>query len=296
MNRLLSGLLVVAIVIGGGYWYHTANSKCPVPIAYAIGTLDERFDLSEEEARAIVSEAESIWEDKTGRNLFTYAADAEFTINFIFDDRQRTTLEEHRLREVLDRTENISSSLREEYEVLLNRYESLKQTYENRLRTYENRLATYNEEVERWNDQGGAPADVYERLSDTEESLQVESNELSSIARKLNELVDSINELGDKSNRTIRDYNNRVAEYNDRFHEEREFTQGDYQDGRINIYQFKDLDELRLVLVHELGHALSLGHVENPQSAMYYLMQDQPSDLTLSEEDLAEFRRMCGIE
>ena len=296
MNRLLAGLLIVAIVIGGGYWYHTANSKCPVPIAYSIGEVDERFGISAEEARAVISEAESIWEDKTGRNLFTYDEDAEFAINFIFDDRQRVTLEEHQLREVLDRTENISSTLREEYEVLLSRYESLKQTYENRLRTYEDKLELHNGEVERWNTQGGAPTDVYQRLSDEQKTLSAESAELSSIARRLNELVDSINELGDKSNRTIRDYNNQVAEYNDRFHEEREFTQGDYQEGRINIYQFKDLDELRLVLVHELGHALSLGHVESPQSAMYYLMQDQPIDLELSDEDLLEFRRVCGVE
>lgn len=294
MNRLLSGLLVVAIVVGAGYWYHTASSKCPAPIAYAIGAVDERFGISEEEARAVISEAESIWEDRTGRNLFTYDADAEFAINFIFDDRQKTTLEEHQLREVLDRTEDISSSLREEYEVLLNRYESLKQTYENRLRAYEVRLKAHNDEVDRWNAQGGAPEDVYERLNNERDALSTESDELSSIARKLNELVDSINELGDKSNRTIRDYNDRVAEYNDRFHHEREFTQGDYQDGRINIYQFKDVDELRLVLVHELGHALSLGHVENPQSVMYYLMKDQQSEFTLSEEDLYEFRRVCG--
>lgn len=296
MNRLLSGLLVVAIVIGAGYWYHTANSKCPAPIAYAIGDIDERFGISAEEARAVISEAESIWEDRTGRNLFTYDADAEFAINFIFDDRQETTLEEHQLREVLDQTEGISSAMREEYEVLLNRYETLKDTYENRLRTYENRLATHNGEVAHWNAQGGAPTDIYERLNEEQRTLSAESAELSSIAAKLNQLVDAINELGDKSNRTIRDYNNRVADYNDRFREEREFTQGDYQDGRINIYQFKDLTELRLVLVHELGHALSLDHVENPQSAMYYLMQDQSPDLTLSDEDLLEFRRVCGVQ
>ncbi len=296
MNRLLSGLLVVAIVIGGGYWYHTANSKCPAPIAYAIGGIDERFGISAEEAKAVISEAESIWEDRTGRNLFTYDEDAEFAINFIFDDRQQTTLEEHQLREVLDQTESISSVMREEYEVLLNRYETLKKTYESRLRTYENRLATHNGEVAHWNAQGGAPASIYERLNEEQRSLSDESAELSSIASKLNQLVDSINELGDKSNRTIRDYNDRVADYNNRFNEEREFTQGDYQDGRINIYQFKDLDELRLVLVHELGHALSLDHVENPLSAMYYLMQDQPSDLALSDEDLAEFRRVCGVQ
>jgi len=294
MNRLLSALLVVALVVGTGYWYHRANSRCPIPLAYAIGDIDARFELTEEEARVIVSEVESRWEDRTGRNLFTYEADAAFTINFVYDERQQLTEVEHTLREVLDRTETVSSSIRTEYEELLAEYEKLRGRYAEQVEAYENRLAVHNGEVAYWNNEGGAPPDIFERLNKDERRLAGEHTALEELAAEINWLVDEVNRLGTEGNETVREYNDRVREYNSRFHHEREFTQGDYHDGRINIYQFADLEELRLVLAHEFGHAISLDHVDDENAIMYYLMRGQDSALTFTDADFAEFARVCG--
>lgn len=291
----LSALLVVAAVLAGGYWYRITDSTCPVPLAYSIGGIDERFGLSPEEAQAAVRDAEATWETATGRDLFTYDRSAPFAVSFIFDERQKLTVEEHRLREILDRKEDVSGTIREEYEALLDKYEELEKTYVARVQTYENNLATHNGEVAYWNNKGGAPAEVYERLNEEEHSLDAESKALRTLADTLNGLVDKMNKLGEEGNKTVRDYNDQVAQYNDRFHREREFTQGEYYNGSINIYQFADGKELRLVLAHELGHALSLGHVEDSESVMYYLMDEQPrSDIALTAADLAEFKRVCS--
>lgn len=294
MNRLLSALVVVALVMGTGYWYHRASSRCPIPLAYAIGDIDERFELTEEEARSIVSGVESRWEDRTGRNLFTYEAGADFTINFVYDERQRLTEVEHTLREVLDRTETVSSSIRAQYEELLEEYEKLRARYAAQVEAYENRLAVHNGEVAYWNNEGGAPPDTFERLNEEERRLAGEHTALEELAAEINEMVDEINRLGTQGNETVREYNDRVREYNSRFHHEREFTQGDYQGDRINIYQFADLEELQLVLAHELGHAISLDHVDDENAVMYYLMRGQDSELTFADTDLAEFVRVCG--
>lgn len=60
------------------------------------------------------------------------------------------------------------------------------------------------------------------------------------------------------------------------------------------MYTFETPEELTLVLVHELGHALSLNHVEGEASVMHYLLGGQQAHVALSEEDLVEFNRVCG--
>ena len=291
---LFSIVLIVVVLIGAGYWYRIADSTCPAPLSYSIGSIDERFGLSKEEAQKAVGEAEVLWENAIGRDLFIYDPAAPFTVNFIFDERQKLTVEEHKLRSVLDRKEEVSSAIKEKYEELLAKYKTLADAYETKVASYENALAKHNGEIAYWNNQGGAPSEVYTRLNEERRALDTENKQLGTLADNLNELVDAINELGEEGNETVQDYNEHVAQYNSQFHHEREFTQGDYYRERINIYQFKDRDELHLVLAHELGHALSLGHVEDRAAVMYYLMDEQDASLSITAADIAEFARVCG--
>jgi hypothetical protein len=296
MHRLLAGFFVLTLVLAGGYWFRVAESKCNVPVTYDIGSLDERFGLSREEARAAISDAESLWENATGENLFTYTEGADFTINFVYDDRQETTDEEGEIRDILESKEEMSAHIREEYDGMLGKYAKLEATYNARVEDYEAALQAYNDEVELWNKKGGAPESVYADLEKTKARLDEESRELSARARELNQVVDTINALSEEGSEVVRDYNSDVTWYNTLFGGEREFTQGDYQGDRINIYQFGGGDELRQVLAHELGHALSLGHVEEERSIMYHLMEGGLADLKLSSADLSEFHRVCGAD
>ena len=294
MRYLLPLLVVVVVVSGVFYWLEEAHSTCKIPIGYRIGVIDNGFDITDKEARNAISDAESLWEDATGRNLFTYDEEAELTVNFIFDDRQEFSNEAHELREILDTKEELSESIKEQYENMVSRYDTLKSSYGEKLAAYENDLAVHNGEVAHWNNEGGAPPEVYERLNESQRQLNEESQELARLARQLNNLVTQINALGTQGNRVVEDYNEDVQEYNDRFNHAHEFTQGDYQGDSINIYQFDDGTELRIVLAHELGHALSLDHVNDAQSVMYYLMEGQLENLVLSAFDLSEYERVCG--
>lgn len=292
--KLLVPLLFLSIVFAGLFHWHESNSACQIPLAYRIGTIDEGFGIDKATAQGVVSEAESMWEDLTGRNLFTYDEEAEFTVNFVFDERQELTNREHVLREVLDQKEQLSENIKAEYEAMLGRYETLKTAFEERRAAYEQELAEYNEAVEHWNNEGGAPPDVYEELNDQKQSLNDESEALAQTTDQLNELVSDINTLGAQGNELVDDYNENVRRYNDRFEHAYEFTQGDYQGEEINIYQFDNKEELRAVLAHELGHALSLGHVDDQNAVMYYLMEGQANTGGLTDADLAEFTRVCG--
>lgn len=294
MRSGFSVALFAVIVFAGGYFYNLAQAVCPIPFTYRIGFIDERFDLTLEEARVAVSDAAEIWEQATGQNLFSYDEDAKFAINFVFDERQEFTNSEEQFKDALEAAENVNTAIGETYAKLISEYNELKLLYEDKVEDFEQRFAVYSETVDRYNQEGGAPKAVFEELEAERLSLIKERSNLNDLDKKLDTLVVEVNRIGAHGNALIKNYNEKVGVFNEEFGESREFTQGDYNYGRINIYTFKDFDELELVLAHELGHALSLDHVEGEESVLYYLIGEQPKQLTLSETDIAEFNRVCG--
>lgn len=287
---------LLALLVGGTYWFTVVQAGCDLPLRYRINELDPRFGLSFEEARIALMDAEAVWENATGKNLFSYDEEAEFGVNFIFDERQALTEAERNLREQLDESATVTESIDETYAALVAEYNDLNIEYDGKVAAYERRLNAYNAEVEAYNEAGGAPAEEYERLEAERKSLDREQASVNDMARELNGLVEEINRLGEEGNRLIDDHNERVEMYNRTFGHEREFTQGDYRMDAINVYTWGDRRELVLVLAHELGHAISIEHVENEASIMHYLLGGQPDEIVPSEEDLAAFEGVCGAQ
>lgn len=294
-ERAIALVMVVALVSAAGYaYYQVAYSKCQVPVNYDIGTIDSRFKINEDEVRAALADAESLWEDATGKNLFTYTKGASLKVNFVYDERQENTEKQHELIDVLDRKAEMSHSIRVDYETLLYSYGDLKEEYQKKVAAYEKRLARHNAEVQKWNEKGGAPEDTYEDLNATSKELNTESAALNAQARQLNALATQINQVGEKGNDAVADYNQSVERFNDSYKQEDEFTQGDYTGDSIQIYQYDDATELRRVLAHEFGHALSLGHVPDTQAIMYSVMEGTYDALALRPDDLTEYQKVCG--
>jgi Matrixin len=294
MLRSLSILLILSLSL---YWYATVGIVCPTPLTYAITTpIDERFDITTAEAEAAVERAAAVWEEGLGRDLFTPAVgtNADIEIRFVFDDRQERELAEEALRESLEDKQLSSSDLQASYEALAESYRDAKATYDADVAAYNTRLDTYNRKVASYNETGGAPADVFDQLASEEAALAAEADALETEATRLQNLATEINALGEVGNSLIRQYNAGVNRYNTQFGEIDEFTQGDYQSGLVSIYTFTDAAELDQVLAHELGHSLSLPHVEGSASIMYYLLEDQPAPLALSDTDQAALIATCG--
>lgn len=285
---------LLALLLGGTYWFTAVQAGCDLPLPYRIGELDPEFELSFDEARIALVDAEAVWENATGKNLFSYDESADFSVNFVFDERQALTEAERTLRERLDESEGINESIDQTYAELVAEYNELKLQYADKVAAYERRLNRYNAEVQSYNEQGGAPEDEYERLEREKDALDREQSSINEMAESLNTLVEEINRVGEEGNQLIDRHNEQVEVYNRTFGHEREFTQGDYRPTSINIYTWSDRRELVLVLAHELGHAISVDHVENEASIMHYLLGGQPETLTPSDEDLAAFEEMCG--
>ncbi len=286
-------LILIATLFGSGFWYTHIDTSCAVPIHYRVGDLDSRFGTSPDEIRRIALEAEKVWESELNMNLFEYDESASLPIHLVFDERQENTEIEAELRQDLEAKEGMSESVGAQYEKLIAEFRTLKRQYEKRVGAYEASLKEYNSEVSDWNAKGGAPEAELNELRETEDELKEEQGALEALAENLNAIVTELNRIGARGNTLIKDYNSIVEDYNERFSEAHEFTQGDYTGEAIHIYQFDSEEELTVVLAHEFGHALALDHVENEESIMYRTMEAQNPEEGVTEEDIAELRRVC---
>lgn len=293
-NVLQYGFLVV-LVLGGVFIWQSVPLPCDRPIEYTLGNIDVRFGITEGAFLKEVVMAEKLWEETLGKNLFEYVPGALFQVNLVFDTRQERTIEAEKLELSLEETKGTQEELEQKQKTVLARYEQARKAYESALSSFQKQLSAYNADVEKWNKRGGAPPDVYEELGRVAQALETEGQTLEKKRLALNQLVKELNTFSTKTVALVEAYNQEVDQYVHRYGEPQEFDQGEYVGQEINIYQYDDLPHLRLVLVHELGHALGLGHGTDPQSIMFHLMKDQPlSPLTLSAEDREMLQSHCS--
>ncbi len=287
-------LILIATLFGGGFWSQYIDTTCRTPVYYHVGAVDERFGTSKEEIKRIAGNAEMLWEDALHADLFVYSDTEDgVPINLIFDERQEEAEKEADLRADLEAKEGMSESVGAQYETLIAKFRTLKKEYESRVVTYEATLQKYNTEVTKWNNEGGAPENIAKELQKKGEMLANEQDALQQLAGQLNTIAENLNNIGARGNALITDYNSIVEKYNEEFSDAREFAQGDYADKTINIYQYDSEEELTIVLAHEFGHALSLGHVEGEESIMYSLMGAQTSEVGVQAPDIAEYTNVC---
>ncbi|MCI0533034.1 matrixin family metalloprotease [bacterium] len=258
--------LILAAVAGAAFYFYTeaAKTPCEKTLYYSIGEFDGRFDITRDGFLSALKKAEAVWEDPAGLPLFEYDPEARFAVHLVYNESSAKTERLETLDEQIEKTT-------EEYAALKKQFESLE-------KIYEQSLAEHNEKVSLWNKKGGAPEDVYQKLTN-------EENDLERQRRALNELVDSLNSIAREANLDVEKYNQIGG---------KPFDQGNYTGDAIRIYSFEDEKNLVLVLAHEFGHALGIGHVEDPRSIMHYLMSEENSvRVSPSPEDLFALKAMC---
>ena len=120
-------------------------APCSKPIYYSFGQIDAGFNISKEELEAISLQVEKIWEDPINKNILQYAEDGDLKINFIFDERQKST------NELADVTKKITGD-QQKYDTLKNKYDLLIAEYETKKIHLEASAKNFNEKQKLYND------------------------------------------------------------------------------------------------------------------------------------------------
>lgn len=314
MKNYQKTIFLLVLLIGGSIFYvqnladiqgglrnvlKEANllTVCDETLYYSLGEVDPRFGISKEEVLVAMSDAENVWESKLGKDVFKYREGAEFKVNFIFDERQVRTLEKEKLDKQLDTLEYDKSNLSQQYQDKYNAYNKALKIYEKSVQDYKDRVDEFNKKVKKLEKSGEMTKEEYEKLKEEEDELAEIKDDLDKERERLNILADSVNKVVNKESALVDNYNKKIETYGDRFGGAVEFNQGEYDGLSINIYQFHDDNDLKLVLAHELGHALEIGHVENSKSIMYYLMENQDlENIQLTDEDLNAIGAICKLK
>ena len=278
---LLITIFIVFALFGIGYANKTvlANetnrvlhySKCDKPVAYKIGRVDTRFNISQETFTSDIAAAANIWNTAAGKKVIVYDPDATLTVSLEYDQRQSLNTQINELDNELKQKDNELKPEIADYEA---RSDALKR-----------RMAALNEEINKWNSQGGAPPEEYKKLQDEQAALKQEADNLNSLGQKLNQTADQYNAQADQLNQTVDTYN-QALQYRP---EEGLYVSANGQQN-IYIYFYVTQQETIHTLAHEMGHALGLDHIDNPSAIMF----SRTNSITVpSQDDLAALTELC---
>jgi hypothetical protein len=255
------------------------------PLLYRIADLDPRLNISKQKMIEISQEAAAIWEQGTGKRYFVYDPKATFTVNLVFDQRQVRSMkrtenlknleqekqlwldENQKLLKLKQDSQQLHTQLelqKIKYQAQLNAYASAQNKYLNKSNT--KNLNLLQERTKLLNQQRDVLRILINDHDRNHQQIQVKTDELKQLHEQLTQSVDRFNQ-------------NFAPQL---------VHKGQFKGKQIFIYEFSSIDDLRLTLAHEFGHALGLKHTHNPKSLMYPRIKEQdPKNFQLTATDLA---------
>ncbi|BCZ12324.1 matrixin family protein [Acinetobacter sp. 723929] len=269
-----------------------AQSNLPIksshqPLKYRIAFIDPRFQLTKEQLVEVSQQAAEIWQKETGNTYFIYDSQAQLSINLIYDDHQLIKDEQQNNLDALLQKQEAWRIKNEE--IVLNKQEvaQLSSDLNKKKLNLKVEFEQYQQDVTRFN-QGEHQYSSADNLKEWQKQLGQKSENLKNESNILNFKIQSLNLKIKELNREQSDLSALKTQFKlEQKTSIQPFHKGLFSQNQIQIYGYASLNDLRLTLAHELGHALGLKHTTDPKSLMYpYLKEQDIHNFKLTDSDL----------
>lgn len=260
--------------------YSTAN-----PLHYRIANVDPRLNISKQDVIDLSKQAAAIWEKDTGQKYFAYDPNAKFVINIVFDQRQVRSMK---------RSENLSQ-LEQNKKVWLNQNQQIQEFKADLTQTatqlelqkiqYQIDHENYEQQLSKLNTSKKNTAGLA-KIEKLRQHLENQSVDIQKKIEEYNQKKQQLDQEMKAFDQRHQELADAVAQFNQTF-KPVVLHKGQFKDNQIFIYEFSSIDDLRLTLAHEFGHALGLKHTQDPKSLMYPRIKEQDAkDFKLTDTDL----------
>jgi hypothetical protein len=271
--------------------------------------VDPRFGFDRFMVEAALIDAVRLWQAESEALLFIESEDPRaMQVNLRFDARQQSATERQSMRGRLDRAQDDLEREQAGLQAWSERIDRAKESHERLAAELAARLARHEAAVAAWNANPGSRSEADRRSLEAEgamlraeiAALERTASDLNADVAAYNRRAEDARQLAAKANAQVREYNASAAAAP----VETGRYSYDYEEGRrIDVFRAASYDELVWVLAHEFGHALGIGHVDEPGAVMHALLHEggalQPGrgrPIALSAADGAALNKVCGRE
>lgn len=260
--------------------YSTEN-----PLRYQIAELDPRLNLNKQQVIELSQQAAAIWSKDTGQNYFAYDPSATFVINLVFDQRQIRSIKRAENLHQLEKQQQIWLDQNQQLQILKQQLRYADTQLELQKTEYQAQAKSYQTAIEQLN-AAHSKKTLAKKFQKQQHALESQSQLLQARIYDYNLKVQQLQKQSEKSNQLRQQLVQSVDEFNQTF-KPQVLHKGQFDGKQIFIYEFSSLDDLRLTLAHEFGHALGLKHTQDPKSLMYPRIKEQDAkDFQLTNTDL----------